>query len=170
MIAPSIDPTEWCSPGFFVPKSDGKSVRLVTDYTKLNSFVKRPVHHFHRFRTQSIPSTARIFAKFDAVNGVFQIALNKASSKLITFILPSGRYQDLRIPQGLNASSDECAHCSDVTIEGLPWARNNILIWAEDLQCLEDRFKTIAINCERLNMCYHAKNSKSAPACLLQVT
>ena len=31
-------PAEWCSPGFFVVKGDGKSVRLVTDYTKLNSF------------------------------------------------------------------------------------------------------------------------------------
>ena len=39
-------PTDWCSPGFFVLKGDGKSVRLVTDYTKLNSFVARPVHPF----------------------------------------------------------------------------------------------------------------------------
>ena len=34
-------PTPWCAPGFFVPKPNGKSVRLVTDYTKLNKFVKR---------------------------------------------------------------------------------------------------------------------------------
>ena len=33
VIAPCIAPTEWCSPGIFVPKSDGKSFRLVTDYT-----------------------------------------------------------------------------------------------------------------------------------------
>ena len=39
-------PTEWCSPGFFVVKGDGKSVRLVTDYTKLNSYVDRPVNPF----------------------------------------------------------------------------------------------------------------------------
>ncbi|CAB4046314.1 Hypothetical predicted protein, partial [Paramuricea clavata] len=26
-------PTDWISPGFFVPKNDGKGVRLVTDYT-----------------------------------------------------------------------------------------------------------------------------------------
>ena len=39
-------PSEWCSPAFFVPKPDGKSVRLVTDYTKLYRYVKRPVHSF----------------------------------------------------------------------------------------------------------------------------
>ena len=35
------DPTDWCSPAFFVPKGDGKRVCLVTDYTKLNHFVVR---------------------------------------------------------------------------------------------------------------------------------
>ena len=67
------EPTDWCSPGFFVPKSDGKSVRLVTDYTKLNSFVQRPVHPFSSVNdiVQAIPSSASIFAKFDAVNGYF---------------------------------------------------------------------------------------------------
>ena len=42
-IAPCVDPTEMCSLVFFVPKSDGKSFRLVRDFSKLNSFVKRPV-------------------------------------------------------------------------------------------------------------------------------
>ena len=44
IIVPCDDPTDWCSPAFFVPKGDGKRVRLVTDYTKLNRFVVRPVH------------------------------------------------------------------------------------------------------------------------------
>ena len=89
------EPTDWCSPGFFVPKSDGKSVRLVTDYTKLNSFVQRPVHPFPSVNdiVQAIPSSATIFAKFDAVNGYFQIALDEESSRLTTFLLPSGRYR-----------------------------------------------------------------------------
>jgi len=39
---------------------------------------------------QSIPSTANYFAKFDAVNGYFQIALDEESSMLTTFLLPSG--------------------------------------------------------------------------------
>ena len=33
------EPTEWCGPAFFVPKGNGK-VRLVTNYTELNNYVK----------------------------------------------------------------------------------------------------------------------------------
>ena len=33
------EPADWCAPWFFVPKGDGKCVRLVTDYTKLNKML-----------------------------------------------------------------------------------------------------------------------------------
>ena len=97
VIEPCSEPTDWCAPGFFVVKADGKSVRLVTDYTKLNSYVERPVHPFPSVTEilRSIPSSAKYFAKFDAVNGYFLIGLDNESSKLTTFILPSGRYRYL---------------------------------------------------------------------------
>ena len=131
---------------FFVGKGDGKSVRLVTDYTKLNSYVDRPVHPFPSVIDilQSIPSEAKYFAKFDAVNGYFQIGLDNESSKLTTFILPSGRYQYLRIPQGLNASSDEWCRRSDLITEGLFWCRklvDDILVWASTKEELFQRLK-----------------------------
>ena len=151
------EPTDWCSPGFFVPKSDGSSVRLVTDYTKLNSFVQRPVHPFPSVSdiVQAIPSSAVIFAKFDAVNGYFQIALDEESSKLTTFILPSGRYHYKRMPQGLNASSDEWCRRSDVVIEGLPWARklvDDIIVWASSVAELSLGINEIPSRCEKANI------------------
>ena len=95
VIAKCEEPTEWCSPGFFVVKGDGKSVRLVTDYTRLNSYVERPVHPFPSVIEilQTIPASAKVFAKFDAVNGYFQVPMDEESSRLTTFILPSGRYR-----------------------------------------------------------------------------
>ena len=36
VIVKVTEPTTWCAPGFFVPKSDGKRVRMVTDFTGLN--------------------------------------------------------------------------------------------------------------------------------------
>ena len=98
---------------------------MVTDYTRLNQHVKRPVHPFSCVTEilQSIPSTAKYFAKFDAVNGYFQIALDEESSFLTTFLLPSGRYRYLRIPQGLNASSDEWCRRSDAIVDGLVWVK-----------------------------------------------
>ena len=93
-----IAPCEWCSPAFFIPKGDGKRVRLVTDYTKLNRFVVRPVHPFPSVTDiiQSIPASAACFAKLDATHGYFQIPLDEEASRLTTFILPSGRYRYLR--------------------------------------------------------------------------
>ena len=100
IIVPCDDPTDWCSPAFFVPKGDGKCVRLVTDYTKLNRFVVRPVHPFPSISDiiQSIPASAACFAKLDATHGYFQIPLSKEASKLTTFVLPSSRYRYLRTP------------------------------------------------------------------------
>ena len=82
IIAPCDSPTEWCSPAFFVPKGDGKRVRLVTDYTKLNKFVVRPVHPFPSVVDiiQSIPASAACFAKLDATHGYFQIPLDEEAS------------------------------------------------------------------------------------------
>ena len=100
VIAREEGPSEWCSPAFFVPKPDGKRVRLVTDYTKLNKYVKRPVHPFPSVQdiVQSIPAGSRFFAKMDAIHGYFQLSVEEESSKITTFLRPSGRYRYL--PEG----------------------------------------------------------------------
>ena len=69
IIAKETRPAEWCLPAFFVPKPDGVKVRLVTDYTKLNKYVKRPVHPFPFVHdiVQSIPAGSKFFSKLDAV-------------------------------------------------------------------------------------------------------
>ena len=61
-------PTKWVSPAFFVPKPDGIRMRLMTDHTKLNKFVHRPMHPFPSTRDilQSIPHGQKLFAKLDA--------------------------------------------------------------------------------------------------------
>ena len=98
VIVPCSEPTDWCSPAFFVRKGDGKRVRLVTDYTKLNKFVVLPVHPFPSVPDiiQSIPSSAAYFSKLDATHGYFQLPLDEEASRLTTFIFPSGRYRYLR--------------------------------------------------------------------------
>ena len=140
-----------------IVKPDGKNVRMVTDFTKLNSFVKRPVHPFAFVSEilQTVPASAKFFAKMDAVNGYFQIALDEESSMKTTFLLPSGRYRYLRIPQGLNASSDEWCRRSDTVIDGLPWAKkivDDILVWAASLPELKTRVETIAESCKKMNI------------------
>ena len=135
-----------------MPKGDGKRVRLVTDYTKLNKFVVRPVHLFPSVPDiiQSIPSSAAYFAKLDATHGYFQLPLDKEASRLTTFILPSGRYRYLRAPMGLSSSSDEWCRHSDRVVEGFPWCRkivDDILIWAPSLPDLEERLHKVLRRC-----------------------
>ena len=76
VIMPVSEPTEWCPSAFFVHKADGKKVCLVTDYTKLSKYVKRPVHSLPLVKeiVQSIPAGTRYFVKMDTVHGYFQLA------------------------------------------------------------------------------------------------
>ena len=116
VIAPVDKPTTWCSPAFFVPKADGEHVRLVTDFTALKKFVKRPAHPILSTREiiEAISPEAKLFCKLDAVHGYFQLALDEQSSKLTTFMIQQGRFRYLWAPMGLNASSEEWCRQSDI--------------------------------------------------------
>ena len=157
VIVRETEPTEWCSPAFFVPKADGKRLRLVTDFTKINRYVKRPVHPFPCVQQiiQDIPCGMGYFAKLDAIHGYFQLELDESSSKLTTFLLASGRYRYTRAPMGLSSSSDEWCRHSDKAIEGLAWARkivDDILIWAPSLEELAERIRIVARKCATLGI------------------
>ena len=101
VIAKETRLPEWCSPAFFVPKPDGVRVRLVTNYTKLNRYLKRPIHPLPLVHdiVQSIAAGLCFFPKMDAIHRYFQLALESKSSMLTTFLLPSGRFQ---VPSGSN--------------------------------------------------------------------
>ena len=145
-------PTPWCATGFFVSKPNRTSVRLVTDYTKLNKFVKRPIQPFPSATEiiQSIPEDADFFAKLDAAHGYFPLALDEESSYLTTFLISSGRFRYLRDPMGLSSSSDEWCRYSDFVIEGCKFAKkivDDILIWAPSLEVLEKWILQILERC-----------------------
>ena len=143
VIAPVDEPTTWCSPAFFVPKADGKRVRLVTDFTSLNKFVLRPTHPFPSTREiiEAIPPDAKLFCKLDAVHGYFQLALDEPSSRLTTSLIQQGRFRYLRAPMGLNASYDKWCRQSDIIIAALPYAMkivDDTIIWAGTEEQLEE--------------------------------
>ena len=153
IIAPVEEPTDWISPGHFVPKPNG-GVRLVTDFTQLNKFVKRPVHPFPSTKDiiQSLDPTARVFAKMDAIQGYFQIPLDEESSKLTTFLVHSGRYRYTRAPMGLNASGDEWCRRSDEPFSGHPGTSKLVddgLTQAASLEELETRLRALLQDCRK---------------------
>ena len=154
IIVPVTEPTDWISPGHFVPKPNGTGVRLVTDYTALNRFVRRPVHPFPSTRDilQSLSANAKVYAKMDAVHGYFQIPLDLESSMLTTFLLPSGRYRYTRAPMGLNASSDEWCRRSDMAFhghEGTSKIVDDGLTQGADLPQLRTRLIALLEDCKK---------------------
>jgi hypothetical protein len=115
-------PTEWISPAFFVSKPDGIRVRLVTDFTSINRFISRPVHPFlcPQDIIKGILPASKYFITLDAVQGYYQVPLDKESSDLTTFLLPDGKYKFLRAPMGLKPSSDEWCIRSDAAFKNIP--------------------------------------------------
>ena len=143
---PIDEVSEWISPALFVPKEGGKGgLRLVTDFTKLNEYVKRPVHPFPSASeiTRSIPAGTRYFCKMDALKGYHQVPLEENSRKLTTFLLPSGKYRYKKGPMGLTSTGDCWCHRSDQVIIGCKNCSkivDDILATATNL---DDLFKTI---------------------------
>ena len=164
---------QWCALAFFVPKGHGLHVRLVTDYTKLNRYVSKPVHPFPSVKeiVQAVPAGTQYFAKMDALHSYFQLAMDEPSSKITPFLLPSGRYRYLRAPMGLSLSSDEWCWHSDRANEGMPFAKkivDDILVWATDLPTLYDRVRSIARDALTSTSLCLRKNLLSAPSCHLR--
>ena len=150
------DTTDWVSPAFFVAKPNGK-LRLVTDFTRLNKYVKRPVHPFPSATeiVQRIPAGTKIFAKLDAVQGYHQVPLAEDCRHLTTFLLPFGKYRYKRGPMGLRSTNDVFCAKSDRTIKGIPHTQkivDDILVCAKNDQELFSRMRAVLLNCRKFNI------------------
>ena len=153
IIEPVEHPTDWVSPAFFVPKPDGKNIRLVTDFSKLNDYVKRPIHPFPSVDDikRKIPNGSTLFCKLDAVKGYWQVELDEASRDLTTFLTPFGRFRYRRAPMGLNSSSDEFCLRTDHVIENVPGSLkivDDILIPATE-ENIDQRIEKVLSACDQ---------------------
>ncbi len=146
------EPTPWLSRGHFLLKPDGKRLRLVTDYVDLNNYIERPVHPFPQASTivRSIRPDSKWFAKLDAVNGYFQIPLDKPSQLLTAFLLPQGRFVYQVAPMGLNPSGDWFCQKSDEALVDLPGVTklvDDILVQGATREELISRVRAVLRRC-----------------------
>lgn len=149
---PNNEAVEWCSPGFFVQKPNGKA-RLVVDYSRINQYIQRPVHPFPSPRdvVRGIRPKSRFFMKLDAVQGYYQVPLHPDSTNYTTFLLPQGRFRFLRAPMGLCPSSDAFCYRTDDILSEVPDLLkivDDCLLQAETETELLRRFR-IALTCAR---------------------
>ena len=163
---PVDEVSDWISPAFFVPKPGGKAgLRLVTDFTQLSKYVKRPVHPFPSASdiTKGIAAGAKFFCKLDAVQGYHQIALSEESRKLTTFLLPQGKFRYKRGPMGLTSTNDCWCYRSDAVIQGLPNCSkivDDILITASNLSSLLQTIRTVLNRCRQAGLTISKKKFK----------
>ena len=146
-------PTEWCAPSQIVQKGDG-GVRLVTNYQYINQYIKRPVMPDMTVSEvrQRIKPDSKVFARYDAVSGFFQVPLSESSKMLTATILPSGRYVYLSPPMGMSPSGDFYNNCASIVCAGVPGLNrtvDDVLIEATDYEQLEARCRQFLANCRK---------------------
>ena len=96
-------PTDWVNSIVIVENSNG-DIRLCLDPKDLNRAIKR---EFSQMPTaeevMSQMSSATIFSKLDESAGYWKVKVDEASSYLLAFNTPFGRFQFKRLPFGVSA-------------------------------------------------------------------
>ena len=98
IIAPVIEPTDWCAPIVVTPKKNTDSIRMCVDLSHLNRLVQ-----WEQFQSCSpaeavadmAASNAKFFTILDVKKSYHQCPLNEDSQLLTTLITPFGRYKYL---------------------------------------------------------------------------
>ncbi|XP_047037910.1 uncharacterized protein K02A2.6-like isoform X1 [Helicoverpa zea] len=99
-------PTEWVNSIVITVKSSGQ-LRICLDPRNLNKNIIReiyPIKSIDEIRSQLVGAVC--FSHLDAFSGFWMLRLDEYSSNLCTFQTPFGRYKYLRLPFGINASSE----------------------------------------------------------------
>ena len=98
--------SEWGSPAFIIPKSNG-TVRFLGDFREVNKRIVR-----NPFPIPKITDVLQQLEEFtwasalDLNMGYFTIRLNPDSQKICTIVLPWGKYSYLRLPMGVAGAPD----------------------------------------------------------------
>ncbi len=146
IIAPETEATEWVSAMVCLPKKKDGSVRICIDPVHLNKALLRP-HHPLKTIEQVIADMpgAKVFSILDAKRGFWQIPLDEASSKLTTFLTPSGRYRFLCMPYGISTGSEVFQRTMEHLFDRQPCqiVVYDIFVWGCTLQQHDERLKQV---------------------------
>ena len=135
VISPVEEPTPWCAAMVVVPKDSG-AVRICVDLKPLNERVLREVHPMLKVDTTlALLSGAKVFSKFDANSGFWQIPLANKSKLLTTFITPYGRFCFNKLPFGISSAPEIFQRHMSEVLSGLPGVLchvDDVLVFGKD--------------------------------------
>ena len=95
-------------------------LRIYIDPRHLNSAIKR--EHYPMPTVEEVLSRlpqAKVFSKFDASSGFWQLQLDEQSSELTTFNTPFGRYKFNRLPFAISSAPEVFQKAMNQVFEGL---------------------------------------------------
>ena len=138
IIAPVVQPTEWCAPIVVAPKKGTDDIRLCVDLSKLNRYVRR-----ERYQSPTpaeavadiAASEAQVFTILDAKKGYHQCLMDEQSQLLTTFLTPFGRFKYKRAPYGLSLIAEHYNRRMAEAFDGLSGFRrvvDDIVIYDKD--------------------------------------
>ena len=115
--------SEWASPTFAIAKKNG-TIRVVSDFRKLNSCLKR-----HPFPIPKIGDMIRSMEGFtyatalDLNMGYYHIKLDADAQKLCTIIFPWGKYKYKRLPMGIKIAPDVFQNVMSKLTQGMEYVK-----------------------------------------------
>eukprot|EP00914_Ancora_sagittata_P015152 GHVO01029710.1.p1 GENE.GHVO01029710.1~~GHVO01029710.1.p1 ORF type:complete len:1206 (-),score=132.44 GHVO01029710.1:398-4015(-) len=158
ILAPQENPTDWCNQMVVAEKKNGQ-IRICVDPVPLNEHLCREYYKLPTLE-DILPRLqgACYFSVCDLRSGYWHIQLEEESTLLTTMATPWGRYRWLRLPFGLNVSSEifqRRVHQALDGLEGTVCIADDILVYGKtekdhdvNLKALLERCQTTGI---RLN-------------------
>ena len=149
-LAPVDERTEWTGKFVATRKKSG-DVRICIDPKPRNEALRRARYQLPVL-DEILPkiSKARIFSKVDLSSAFWYLSLDEESSSLTAFITPFGRYKSLRLPFGLNVSSEIFKKRLSQALEGLPEVfciADDIIIHSKDDQEHDENLERFLARC-----------------------
>ena len=96
-----VNRSEWAAPTFIIPKKDGKA-RFVSDFRELNKRIKRVPYPVPNIQDMMLNLERFQYATaLDLNMGYYHVRLDADSRKLCTIVLPFGKFEYQRLPQGI---------------------------------------------------------------------
>jgi hypothetical protein len=166
VITPDVN-SPWASPCFIIPKKDG-TVRFLTDFRRLNTQLERGSYPIPKISTllQRIPKFTMV-SSLDMSMGYYSTVLEDSSLKCTAFVVPWGKYQNLRLPMGMSTAPDEFQARMQALLVELPFLR----VYLDDILVLtETSFSSHIKEFEQVFIRLKSEGLQcNAPKCSLQL-
>ncbi|XP_046560092.1 uncharacterized protein K02A2.6-like [Haliotis rubra] len=155
VIAPVSQPTPWVSQIAITQKRSG-DLRICLDPQELNKALQRE-HYTLPILEDTLHELgqSRVFSKADLSSGYWHCVLDEESSFITTFQTCFGRYRWLRLPFGLNVSSEIFQRKLTEALDGLPGVvciADDVLIHGKDVNHHDENLKQFLTRCREKNI------------------